>query len=222
MTVSSLESGDQVAVGCPACSPDSEELHEVLKPDGDTTVRCRSCGHVHKVTIEESSREETRVVVSSGGDSIRTTAMVPTDEVLAVGEEFVADTEDGLMGVRITSLEGHDGERVESAEGADVSTIWTRAVDNLGVPVTIHPADGRREGTVSETYYLPGDEPITVGDSMPLSDDTVRVERILLRDDVIHDGVDKLEHTGDEAVAKDVKRVFGRRIGEDTWRSPWE
>ena len=222
MTVTSLERGDQVTVECPACSPTSEEVHEVLKPDGHATVECRACGHVHKVIIEGTTREETRVVISSGGESMRTTARVPADELLAVGEEFVAQTEEGPMGVRITSLEGSDGERTDKAVGTDVQTIWTRAVDNVGVPVTIHPADGRREGTVSETYYLPGDEPITVDESMPLSDDTVRVDRILLRDDVIHDGIDNLEQPDDEALAKDVKRVFGRRIGEDTWRSPWE
>lgn len=222
MTTVGLNRGDQVRVSCPACTPAGEEVHEVLKPDGQSTVRCTACDHVHKVRIESSTREDTRVVVSSEGDSFRTSAPVPADEILAVGEEFVAETAEGPMGVRITSLELADGERTDHAPGSEIKTIWTRAVDNVGVPTTIHPKDGRRKGTVSETYYLPGDEEIVVGKPMPLSDDSIRVERIIMRDDVVADGPDILEQVGDGVAAKDVKRAFARRTEADTWRSPWE
>lgn len=222
MTATGLERGDQVRVACPACTPAGEQVHEVVKPDSDVTVECRACGHVHKVSLEPTRREDIRVVVSSGGESIRTSAAVPVEEALAVGEEFVAETDEGPMGVRITSLELEAGDRTEQAVAGDVETIWTRAVDNVGVPTTIHPGDGRREGTVSETYYLPGDEEIVVGEGMPLSDGAIEVERILLRDDVVGEDPGVMDHGGDSALAKDIKRVFARRVDSDTWRSPWD
>lgn len=222
MTVTGLEPGDQIRVPCPACSPSTAAVHEVLKPDAHATVRCRLCDHTHKTVLEEEQRSDTRVVVSSEGESIRTTASVPEDEILAIGEEFVAETEEGPMGVRITSLEMSDGERMDRAPASDIQTIWTRAVDNVAVSTTVHPADGRREGTISETYYLPGDELITIGEAMPLSDGDVKVERILLRDDVATDMPDNLDHPGTQILAKDAKRVFARRIQADTWKSPWE
>ena len=222
MTTMGLERGDQVRVSCPACTPNGEQVHEVLKPDSDVTLECRACGHVHKVPFEPTHREDIRVVVSSGGESLRTSAAVPVDERLAVGEEFVAKTDEGPMGVRITSLELEAGHRTEQANAADVTTIWTRAVDNVGVPTTIHPEDGRREGTVSETYYLPGDEEIVVGEQMPLSEGGVEVERLLVRDDVAGPDPGVLDEQGDVVLAKDAKRVFARRTDTDMWRSPWD
>ncbi len=222
MTATGLERGDQVRASCPACAPEAETTHEILKPDADATVRCRVCDHVHKVSIEPTRRQDVRVVISSGGESTRTTAEVPRSEVLAVGEEFVAETPDGPVGVRITSLELQDGERAERATTAEVRTIWTRAVDNVGVPTTIHPSDGNREATVSETVYMPGDEELIVGESLPHADDELTIERLILRDDVLADGPDVLERRDDAAAAKDVKRVFTRRASGDDWRSPWD
>ncbi len=222
MTATGLESGDQIRVTCPGCSPEIETTHEVLKPSDDATVRCNECEHVHKVSLDRPGSEDVRVVVSSGGESTRTSAPVPRDETLAVGEEFVAETPDGPTGVRITSLEVGDGERVDRAPATEVRTIWTRSVDNVGVPTTIHPADGRRAGTRSETYYMPGDEDLEVGEPLPHIDEDLNVERLILRDDVIHEGPDVLDRHGDAAAAKDVKRVFVRHASGDDWRSPWD
>lgn len=222
MTATGLERGDQVRVDCPACAPEAETTHEILKPDDDATVRCLVCGHVHKVSMEPTRRADVRVVISSGGESTRTTAEVPRSETLAVGEEFVAETPEGPVGARITSLELQDGARAERATTADVRTIWTRAVDNVGVPTTIHPADGTREATVSETVYMPGDQELIVGESLPHAEDELTIERLILRDDAIGEGPDVLERRDDAAAAKDVKRVFTRREPEDDWRSPWD
>lgn len=220
MTATGLERGDQVRAICPACA--AEGTHEVLKAADRATVECRSCGHVHQVAVRRPPTEDVRVVVSSGGESLRTTASIPVDERLMVGEEFVAETADGPIGVRITSLERRDDERVDVADAADVRTVWTRAVDNVGVNLTVHPADGRREGTVGETQYLPGDEEFEVGEPIPHRDGDARIERILLRDDTVRDGPHVLDAPGDTAPAKDVKRVFARARSGDPWRSPWE
>ncbi len=221
MTASTPAPGEQVGTPCPACSPADEQVHVVLKFDGHATVRCTACDHVHKVIPEQAPEADVRVVVSLGDESITTTAAVPRDEMLAVGEEFVAETDDGPVGVRITSLERRNDERVEIAPAAAIRTIWTRAVDNVGVPTTIHPADGSREGTESETIYLPGDAELVVGEPIPHADVDATIERMLLRTDAVSYDIDAVDRRGRTVAAKDVKRVYARRRGGDQWRSSW-
>ncbi len=220
MRSSGDQAGTHVGVACPACSPDIEQVHEVLSAGGQATVRCQACGHVHKTRIEEPTSVTIRTVVSLGEESERTSAQVPTGEMLAVGEEFVAELEEGPVGVRITSLETTDGDRVEQLAAEDIRTIWTRGVDNVAVQVTIHPGDGSREGTTSETYYLPGDETLTVGEGIPHLDESVRIEGLVLRNDVIGEDRRKIDMRGDSAPAKDISRVYARRQ-TDQWRSAW-
>lgn len=222
MTGTTLERGTQVAAVCPSCSPDAERVHEVLKPATRATVRCLECDHVHKILIDSSTTESIRTVVSTDDESETVSVDVPVDETLAVGEEFVAEVDGAPMGVRITSLELDGDQRVESAEASAVETIWTRAVDNVAVPATIHPTDGRREGTRSETYYLPGDAELGVGELVPHADEEVEIEGLIIRDDAGGYPQRKLDRDDDSALAKDVKRLYVRASGGDTWRSPWE
>lgn len=219
MTSSDLEAGAQVAASCPACSGTTTP-HEVLKPAGQSTVRCLDCGHVHKVAIQSSSTVSIRTIVSSDGEADRTSTEVPRDEELAIGEEFITKLEGTPVGVRITSLELEAGDRVESAEASKVHTIWTRAVDNVSLSVTVHPADGRHDATVSETIFLPGDTELTVGETIPHEDRELRVEQLLLRDDAVTADRHKLDRRGDTAMAKDIDRLFAREEG-DEWRSAW-
>ena len=221
MTNSGVQAGTQVGLRCPACSPETEQVHEVLSTGGHETVRCRSCGHVHKVQLQGSSTVTVRTVISFEEESERTTVDVPTNEELSIGEEFIADLEDGPVGVRITSLERSDGTRVASSESVDVGTIWARAVDNVAVRATIHPGDGSHDGTVSETYYLPGDDVLTIGESIPHLDDVVTIEGLVIREDAVTYDRAKLQKRGDSASAKDVKRIYAQRKPTDSWTSAW-
>ncbi|SNZ06750.1 Uncharacterized Zn-finger protein [Natronoarchaeum philippinense] len=214
------ETAERVAATCPSCSPDVETVHEVLKPGGQATVRCTECDHVHKTTIEQDTTIQRSVVVSQEGDSFTAQAEPPADETLAVGEEFVLDTEEAIMTVRITSLELDTGGRVEEATAEDVDTIWTRAVGNVGVNATIHPKDGRREETRSVTLQVPGDYEFTVDEVDELGGEEFTVEGIYVRDDAVGYNHDKLDHSGDSAIAKDVKRLYVRDETSTAW-SAW-
>ena len=221
MTGGGRQDGGQTGVVCPACSPEQVQVHDVLASGGDATVRCRECGHVHKTQLPDPSTISVRTVVSIGEESARTTAEVPQDETLAVGEEFVIDLEDGPAGVRITSLELAEGVRTDRATAPSIRTIWTRAIDNVAVDATIHPADGSREGTVGETYSLPGDTTLRVGGSIPDLDDAVRIVSLHLREDALGYNGRKLTDRNAEAPAKDVDRLYARRTDGDGWRSAW-
>jgi uncharacterized Zn finger protein len=210
----------RVAVACPSCSPDLETVHEVLTTGGGhATVRCTECGHTHKERLETESELERDVVVSQDGESFTATVDVPADEELAVGEEFLLETGEAIMTVRITSLE-LDDERTETAPAGDVRTIWTRAVGNVAVDATIHPTDGADDRTRSLAFHVPGDYEFVVGDEDELGDETFTIEGILLREDARGYDFDKLDHAGDAAAAKDVKRLYVRDESTTAW-SAW-
>jgi uncharacterized Zn finger protein len=213
----------RVGVTCPSCSPSAPTEHEVLSEGGQSTVRCVECGHVHKASVEDRTVERD-VVVSQGGESFATTVDVPPDERLEVGDEFVAEAEVGIFTVRITSLELGEDRRVEAADAADVGTVWTRDVGNVAVDVTIHPPEGagRDDETRSRTLHVPGDYQFVVGEAESLADEEFDVEGIHLSSDAEGYGFDKLDHEGDMAFAKDVKRLLARDRGRvDRRWTPW-
>jgi uncharacterized Zn finger protein len=210
---------ERIAVACPSCSPHDETVHEVLKPGGQATVRCTECGHTHKTKIERERTVDLDVVVSQDGDSFRTTVEAPAEESAAVGDEFIVDTPEAIMQVRVTSLEVGDERRADEAVIEDVDTAWTRVVDNVSVKATLHPKDGRHDETRSITLHVPGDYEFEVGAVESLGDEEFEIEGIQVRDDTDY-RFDKLDHDGDVVFAKDVKRLYGRDKTTSAW-SAW-
>jgi len=210
---------ERVALACPACSPGVETVHEVLSPGGQATVRCGECGHVHKEQLPEERTVERKVVVSQDEESFTATVDAPAAETLAVGEEFLLETDEAIMTLRITSLE-LDGGRREEASAEDVRTIWTRAVGNVRVNVTAHPKSGAHDETRSFSLQVPGDYEFVVGEADELGGEAFTVEGIHLRDDAAGYDFEKLDHDGDAAVAKDVNRLYVRDESTTAW-SAW-
>jgi len=214
------ESTERVAVPCPSCAPDVETVHEVLTEGGGfATLRCTQCQHVHKEQLPEAEEVERDVIVSQDGDSLSTTVEAPRGETIARGEEFVLETEDAILEVRITDLQLGAEERTEEAEVEDVETIWTRAVGNVSVNVTINPGEGGADSR-GVSLQVPGDYEFTVGEVEEVEDEAFEVTNIFVREDARGYGFDKLDHEGDAAFAKDVKRVYGVDESSQAW-SAW-
>lgn len=220
--MSDTTAGDRIGTTCPACSPDLQTVHEVLSPGGQVTVRCTECDHVHKTSIETEQTVERDVIVSQDGESFSATVDAPAEETVAVGEEFLLDTEEAIMTVRITSLEVGGQQRVEEAPAEDVETFWTRGVGNVSVKTTVHPPSGAgdREDTYSTDLYVPGEYEFVVGESEVFGDEEFTVEGIYIRDDAHGYDHDKLDFDGDSAIAKDVKRLYVRDETTTAW-SAW-
>ncbi len=214
------ETGDRVGLPCPSCSPGGETVHEVLKPGGQATVRCTDCGHTHKTEIPEPETKPITIVVSQDGESFSTEMEVPAEGGVAVGEEFVVDTEDALMQVRITGIELGPEHRVEDAAMASVDTLWTRAIDNVSIDVTLHPKDGDADRTRSVRINVPGDMEFVVGDTVEFGDEEFTIEGLHVREDAPEYRHEKLDHDGDMVYAKDLKRVYGRDESLTAW-SAW-
>ena len=209
-------SAERIGLTCPVCSPETAVAHEVLAPGGQATVRCTDCQHVHKTRLPDPETIERTVIVSQDGDSTRTTVEAPMEEALAVGEEFIVDTEEAILTVRITSLEVGTEARAESAPVPEIETIWTRVVDNVRTDVTLHPSDGRHDTTRSIEMYVPGDYEFTVGEEEKAGEDRFVVTGLQVREDARGYGFEKLDHDGDMAFAKDLKRVYAHEESSPT------
>ncbi|ELZ42259.1 hypothetical protein C471_04435 [Halorubrum saccharovorum DSM 1137] len=214
------ETGDRVGLVCPSCSSGEETVHEVLRPGGQATVRCTECDHTHKAEIPEEETVGLTVIVSQDGESFSTEMDVPADTYVATGEEFVVDSPDALMQVRVTGIEVGPEQRVEEADIEAVETLWTRAVDNVSVPVTLHPKDGNADQTRSLQVNVPGDYEFTVGETEVFGEEEFTVEGVQIREDAPEYRHEKLDHEGDFAYAKDCKRVYARDESLTAW-SAW-
>ncbi|WP_255192914.1 HVO_0476 family zinc finger protein [Natronobeatus ordinarius] len=212
---------DRLATPCPACSPDLETVHEVLSPGGGAlTVRCGECGHVHKVQPEPEREETLDVVVSQGGESFTANVTTPAEETVAVGDEFLLETEELLATVRVTSVEVDEQRRLEAAPAEEIETVWTREVDNVEVNVTVHPKDGSRDDSRSVTMYVPGDYELEVGAVEERGDEEFEIDAVVVRKDATGYDRDRYEIEGDVVFAKDAKRVYSYDQSSSAW-SAW-
>jgi predicted Zn finger-like uncharacterized protein len=212
------ETTSRVGVVCPACSPEIETVHEVLTAGGQATVRCTECGHVHKTTLENETEVERRVIVSQSDESFTATVEGPRDERIQIGEEFIVDTDEALLVVRITDIQVGTEERTESARMDDVETIWSRAVDNVTVNVTLHPESG--DETRGIEVQVPGDYEFEIGATEELADEEFTIEGMHVRENAVGYPAGKLDHPGDVAEAKDLKRIYARDESSSAW-SAW-
>ena len=213
------EPTERIAVACPACSPEQETVHEILSPGGQATIRCTDCDHVHKKQLPEEQTQTKDVVVSQDGESFSASTEAPVDETIATGEEFLLETDEAILTVRITSLEIDKG-RTEEATVEDVNTIWTRAVGNVKVNVTAHPKSGEHDETRSFSLQVPGDYEFVVDETEELGGEEFTIEGIYLRDDATGYDHEKLDFGGDAALAKDIKRLYVRDESTTAW-SAW-
>jgi predicted Zn finger-like uncharacterized protein len=212
------ETASRVGVVCPACSPEFETVHEVLAEGGQSTVRCTECGHVHKTTIADESEIERKVVVSQSGESLTATVGGPADERIQIGEEFVVEADDALLVVRITDIQVGTERRADSARMEDVETIWSRAIDNVTLNVTLHPESG--DETRGIEVQVPGDYEFEVGATEELADEEFTIEGMHVRENAVGYPAGKLDHPGDAAEAKDLKRIYARDESSSAW-SAW-
>jgi len=212
---------DRVAVVCPSCSPGEATAHEVLNQGGHATVRCSACGHVHKSDIKEPPSIERRVIVSQDGDSFTAAGDMHPDDELERGEEFLLETTEAIFQVRITDIEVADGGRTHRADATNVKTVWTRAVGNVSVDLTLHPRDGRHDSSRSVKIQVPGDDEFVVGETTEYGEEELTVQQILVRDDIYDYKFQRLEQPGDAVLAKDVKRVYAIDESATTAWSAW-
>jgi|MDTE01.2.fsa_nt_gb uncharacterized Zn finger protein len=195
---------------CPICSPSMELDHTILHTTKDTlTLQCPNCNYVYKNHIPSPKLINCNVIVSQHEDSLSTTIPLSQDTILQLGDEFIVDTEDAIFVVTITSLESlSSAKRVTKTTAQNVKTIWTRAIDNVYVNVTIHSLGSERHQSRSMKFGVPGDYLFEIGKITTLDNSSFLIEGIHLRQDLQNNPVPKLKNRGEAALAKDIKRIY--------------
>lgn len=198
----------EIEIECPSCSPKEEVGHEVLKEGQSPLVRCLECGQIHPATIKTPTSVNVKVIVSQMEVSNAYKTKLDSETVLQVDDELVVDDEETgvVYPILITALEA-GGKRVELAKAGNVETIWGRAIDE--VTVKFSAQSGIEKTEVIEKRF-PGDYEFVIGAEEKVGNKRLLIHKIKVRDGVFRSRKD------DVVLAKYVKRIFARKLGESS------
>ena len=157
---------------CPACGEEDDQ--EILSESHDLLVRCTRCGnvwHTPKTKIPEPIFVKT-IVSKEGTSRICRTEFLPDDKV-SVGDRFVAECGEDVSGVQVASIESGP-RRVEHATASDITTLWTREIEEVVVRISIH--EGWK--TIPVTITCNGETPFIVGEVYKAEGRTFKISHI--------------------------------------------
>lgn len=188
-----------ITANCPECNDETE--HEVLADSRDMLVRCTTCGHHQRLPKEKEPQAlMIKAIVSREGTSKVCGIELAEEDECSVDDHLVAECGDDAFGVEVTSIECGE-KRVNRAKAPDITTLWTRTIENVVVKVSIH--DGRR--TIPVYMECDGEQPFVVNDMYVASGKRFRISHLKLRDGPL------MRKEGWKTVAHRIKRIYGVR-----------
>jgi uncharacterized Zn finger protein len=188
-----------IAVTCPECKEETE--HEVVAESRDLLVRCTACGHHHRIAREREPKVlAIKAIVSREGTSHVCTIELAEDDECSVDDHLVAECGDEAFGVAVTAIECGE-KRVQRAKAPAITTLWTRAIEQVIVKVSIH--DGWK--TVPLYMECDGEQQFVVGEMYAAGGKRFRITHLKLRDGPL------MRKEGWKTVAHRIKRVYGTR-----------
>ncbi len=192
---------DLVDAYCATCKEETEQ--EVLSESRDLILRCTVCGLTSRRPLPpEPEPVHVRTIVSREAESYVGKAELMKGEEVRVGDYIVAERDDGEgAGVEIMSLETGD-KRVQKAVAEEIDTIWSRAIDEVIVRISVH--DGKK--TVPMYVACDGDDRFTVDEIISIDRVRARIDHICLRNGVVQRRKGKYE------MANRIKRVYAYRL----------
>jgi uncharacterized Zn finger protein len=184
---------------CPECSEDTE--HEIVAESRDLLIRCMTCGHHQRIPKEREPQVlQVKTIVSREGVSQVCSIELAEEDECSVDDHLVAECGDDAFGVEVTAIESGE-KRVKRARANNITTLWTRAIEQVIVKVSIH--DGRK--TIPVYMECDGEQPFVVGDTYMASKKRFRISHLKLRDGPL------MRKEGWKTVAHRVKRIYGYR-----------
>ena len=192
---------DLVDAFCTTCKEETEQ--EVLSESRDLIIRCTVCGLTSRRPLPpEPEPVYVKTIVSREGESFVGKAELMKGEVVEVGDYIVAERDDGEgAGVEIMSLEVGD-KRVTKAVAEEINTIWSRAIDEVIVRISVH--DGKK--TIPMYVACDGDDRFTIDEIVSIDRVRARIDHICLRNGMIQRRKGKYE------VANRIKRIYAYRL----------
>jgi uncharacterized Zn finger protein len=187
-----------IPLPCPSCGEECD--HILLDDSRNPVVRCTLCGHTHRGVPAREDEIPVRVIVSLEGESRVGSVPLEPGESVEVGDFLAAECGEEVYGVEVTSIES-GGRRLERARAGDISTLWTRAIDQVVVRASVHKGRVTRSASV----VCEGEEEFAIGSSWTFGPLTFRITHMKLRDGKV------LRREGQGAPARSVKRIYGYR-----------
>ncbi|MDD1673425.1 MAG: hypothetical protein LUP99_03345 [Methanomicrobiales archaeon] len=188
----------KITVWCPVCNGVQE--HEILKKGKESLVRCTGCGYTHRIREEKMQGFLVKTIVSTGEASRVCFTELDRSGTYRLGDSVIADCGEEEESVEITGIE-LENRRVERAKGQDIQTLWTRAIQEVIVKISLH------EGRSTTPLYLRigGDGVFVVDQDYVVEGRRFRISHIKLRNDRF------LRRAGESTAAKAIKRIYGFR-----------
>jgi len=188
-----------ITATCPECNDETE--HEVVAESRDLLIRCTACGHHQRIKKErEPEALMIKAIVSREGTSRVCGIELAEEDECSVGDHLVAECGDDAFGVEVTAIESGE-KRVKRAKAPAITTLWTRAIEEVVVKVSIH--DGRK--TVPVYLECDGEQPFVVGEKYVVSGKRFQISHLKLRDGPL------MRKEGWKTVAHRIKRIYGYR-----------
>jgi uncharacterized Zn finger protein len=189
-----------ITAQCPECNDETE--HEVIAEGRDQLVRCTTCGHHQRVPKDrEPQALMIKAIVSREGTSRVCGIELAEEDLCSVDDHLVAECGDDVFGVEVTSIECGE-KRVHKAKASDITTLWTRAIEQVVVKISIH--DGRK--TIPVYMECDGEQAFVVNEMYVASGKRFRISHLKLRDGPL------MRKEGWKTVAHRIKRVYGTRL----------
>lgn len=188
-----------IAITCPECKDETE--HEVVAESRDLLVRCTICGHHHRIPKErEPETLMIKAIVSREGASQVCSVELARDDLCTVDDHLVAECGDDAFGVEVTAIECGE-KRVKRAKAQAITTLWTRAIEQVVVKASIH--DGWK--TIPVYMECDGEQQFVVGEVYAAGNKRFRITHLKLRDGPL------MRKEGWKTIAHRIKRVYGTR-----------
>ncbi|MCM2466477.1 HVO_0476 family zinc finger protein [Methanoculleus oceani] len=186
-----------ISIVCPVCKEECE--HQVLREAAELVVQCSECGQVHRIPKPPESEILTiKAIVSLETESQVCSVEMLADEAVSLGDHIAAECEDEVFGVEVTGIEV-GAKRVRRAKAAEVTTLWTRGIEQVVVKASIHT--GRTTLPLYQTAE--GEDEFVVGETYTFGGRRIRISHIKLRDGPV------IRKEGWKTVARRVKRIYG-------------
>ncbi|HON81919.1 MAG TPA: HVO_0476 family zinc finger protein [Methanoregulaceae archaeon] len=185
---------------CPECGRDVE--HTILSNARQLRVRCDVCGNVHLVEpAKEKPPIRVKAIVSEERVSRTCAIELVHGEICGIGDRHIAECGEDYIGVEISAID-RGVQRVRRARAQDITTLWTRKIEEVLVRVSVH--DGRK--TIPLVLEVSGEEPFVVGEVYRQGNRRFRIAHMKLRDGAT------LRKEGQKAIARRLKRMYGYQL----------
>ena len=182
---------------CPVCKEERE--HQVLREAAELVVQCSECGQVHRIPKPPEPEILTiKTIVSLETESKVCSVEMFDDEVVTLGDRIAAECGDEVFGVEVTGIEV-GAKRVRRAKAAEVTTLWTRGIEQVVVKASVHT--GRTTLPLYQT--ADGEDEFVVGETYTFGGRRIRISHIKLRDGPV------MRKEGWKTFARRVKRIYG-------------